>query len=272
MENKIGTLWLWRMTSPWRRCGRRLRFWSAAPRRAVDLFDLGVPSLDEKLGGGLSGGALHEVYARRAQDDAAAAGFGLGLALRAAGMRSIVWVRQDFGVVENGELSGDGLAAFGLDPERLLVVRARDPTTALRAADEAARCSALGAALVEIWGEPKVLDLKASRRLALAAGASGVTLVMIRLGASPAPSAATSRWSVATAASRPLEANAPGRPAFDAALMRHRAGLGPRAWRLEWDRDRTSFCEPAPLSRSVVPIPASRPAAADGAAPWRKAG
>lgn len=230
--------------------------------RGGDLFRLGLPALDAALGGGLACGALHEVYARRVQDAAAAAGFGLGLALRAAEGRSLVWARQDFVDVETGGLYGDGLAAFGLDPKRLLVVRARDPTGVLRAAVEAARCPPLGAALVEVWGEPKALDSKASRRLALAAGASGVTLVMIRLGASPAPSAATSRWSVSASASTPLDVNAPGRPAFDAALLRHRAGLAPRTWRLEWDRDRASFESP-PLPRIVVPLPADRPAAAD---------
>jgi protein ImuA len=241
------------------------------PGRGADLFQFGVPALDAALGGGLACGALHEIYARRAQDEAAASGFGLALALRAAHGRSILWARQDLVDVEAGGLYGDGLAAFGADPKRLLVVRARDPTGVLRAAAEAARCAALGAALVEIWSEPKALDLKASRRLALTAGVSGVTVVMIRLGARPAPSAATSRWSVSASASTPLEANAPGRPAFDAALLRHRAGLGPRTWRVEWDRDRASF-EFAPLSRAVVSVPAHGPAAADAGAPWRRAG
>lgn len=250
----------------------------AACRHRVDLFALGVSALDTALGGGLACGSLHEVYARQAQDAAAAAGFALGLGLRVTGERSLVWVRQDLVDVEAGRLHGDGLAAFGLDPKRLLVVRARDPTSALRAAAEAARCSALGAALVEIWGEHKVVDLNASRRLALAAGASGVTLVMIRLGASPASSSATSRWSVAAAASTPLEANAPGRPAFAATLLRHRAGFASRTWHLEWDRDRLSFepapplREAAPLSRPVVPVPARRTVSADDGATWQRTG
>lgn len=243
-----------------------------ARRRGVNLFRLGLPALDAALSGGLAFGALHEVYARRAQDTAAAVGFGLGLALRAADGRPLVWARQDFVDVETGGLYGDGLAAFGLDPARLLMVRARDPTDALRAAAEAARCPPLGAALVEVWGDPKMLDPKASRRLALAAGASGVTLVMIRLGASPAPSAATSRWSVQGAASTPLEANAPGRPAFDVTLLRHRAGIDLHAWRLEWDRDHTSFCEPSPLSGFVVSVSAGGPVAANAAPTWRQAG
>ncbi|WP_233384861.1 hypothetical protein [Methylobacterium sp. C25] len=238
---------------------------------AAGRFPLGMPDLDDWLGGGLARGALHELYAERVADGAAAAGFGLGVAARAAGRRPLVWARQDLVGVETGQLHGAGLAAFGLDPAALILVRVRDPTAALRATAEAARCAAIGAALVEIWGEPRVLDLKASRRLALAAAASGVTLVMIRLQAEPAPSAAASRWSVAAAASVPLEANAPGRPAFAISLLRHRAGLGRRNWRLEWDRDSAAFA-PTSLPRPVVSVPAHRPVAAENGAFWRRAG
>lgn len=248
--------------------------------RLADPIRLGLSTLDAWLGGGLARGALHEVHARENADAAAAGGFGLSVALRAAGAQPLVWVRPDGVDGETGHLYGDGLAAFGLDPSRLLVVRARDPTGTLRAAAEAARCSGVGAALVEIRGTPKVLDLKASRRLALAAGVSGVTLVMIRLDADPCASAATTRWSVAASASVPLEANAPGRPAFAAALTRHRAGLAPRTWHLEWDRDSLSFAAPvktkplaaAPLPRPVVSVPVLGPGPADDAARWRRAG
>lgn len=242
-------------------------------------FETGMPELDAWLGGGLARGVLHEIHAGHAPHPAAATGFGLGVALRASGGRPLVWVRQDRVEARVGGLYGDGLAAFGLDPSRLVVVRARDPTGALRAVDEAARCGTLGAALVEIRGEPRILDLKASRRLTLSARASGVTLLMIRLDADPCPSAATTRWRVVAAASVPFEAKAPGRPAFAAALLRHRAGLPPRMWHLEWDRDRLSFSSPAatpataaPLPRPVVSFPAVGPGPANGDAGRRRAG
>ncbi|GEP09908.1 ImuA family protein [Methylobacterium gnaphalii] len=238
---------------------------------ATNRFRFGLPDLDGWLGGGLARGSLHEVYAERVADAAAAAGFGLGMAGRAAGERPLVWTRQDLVSLETGQIHGAGLAAFGLDPACLILVRARDPTAALRAVAEAARCAAIGAAIMEIWGEPKVLDLKASRRLALAASASGVTLVMIRLQAEPAPSAAASRWSVASTASVPLEANAPGRPAFKITLLRHRAGLSRRSWRVEWDRDSAAFAL-ASLPCPVVSVPAHRPVAAQDAALLRRAG
>lgn len=246
-------------------------------RSAPELFPLGAESIDESLGGGLARGALHEVYAAKGVADAASvAGFGLGVAMRAAGQeRSLLWVRQAYSDTEAGWLYGAGLSAFGIDPARVVLVRARDPTSVLRAAAEGARCAALGAVIVEMWGEPAVLDLRASRRLALSAQRSGLALLMIRLGAEPAPSAATTRWLVSARASRALEANAPGRPAFHLRLLRHRAGIADRQWLLEWDRDQLSFSDPAPLSRAVVPVPYRQPAAADagaGETVWRRAG
>ncbi|HEV7253898.1 MAG TPA: hypothetical protein VGN97_12500 [Mesorhizobium sp.] len=241
----------------------------SAPQ-AADLFPLGAPALDASLGGGLSRVSLHEIHAVQGLADAVAAGsFGLGLALRAAEERPLVWVRQDFVDAETGGLYGAGLAAFGLDPRRLLLVRAGDATGVLRAANEATRCPALGAVLVELWGEPKSLDLTVSRRLLLAAARSGVTLFLIRLGATPQPSAAATRWAVQAAASVPLEANAPGRPAFAATLLRHRAGIAGQTWNVEWDRDRLSFADPAPLPRSVSPLSAGRTRSAEREAIWR---
>ncbi|TDR93656.1 ImuA family protein [Enterovirga rhinocerotis] len=239
--------------------------------RPADLFAFGEPGIDGPLGGGLARGALHEVYARRVSVSASAAGFGLCLALRAGEGRPLVWARQDFVDVETGALHGEGIAEFGGDPDRIVVVRPRDATGVLRAAHEAVRCAAIGAVLAEIWGEPKVADLRASRRLGLAAAGSGVTLVLIRRGAAPQPSAAASRWSVEAASSTPLEAGAPGPPAFDVELLRHRAGCPPRHWRLEWDRDSLSFAAP-PLPRPVVPLPADRTVAAADGTPWRLAG
>lgn len=232
----------------------------------------GADALDDALGGGFRRGCLHEAFGSGGTRDAAAAsGFGLGLALRFAGERPLLWVRQDFAERETGLLYGAGLADFGLDPGRLVSVRAASVEDSLRAAAEGARCPALGAVLVEVWGEARALDLTASRRLSLAAQRSGVPLVMIRPGAVPGPSAAMTRWLVAPAPSRPLEANAPGRPAFLITLLRHRAGIAGRNWHVEWDRDRLSFAEPAPVSRALVSRPADRAAVAPGA-PLRRAG
>ena len=226
------------------------------------LAPLGCASIDAALGGGLARGALHEVFAATA-DAASATGFALALALRAAGERPSLWVRQDFSGVETGELYAPGLAELGLAPERLILVRARDGPGVLRAAEEAARCPPLGAVLIEPWGAPRVLDLTATRRLALAAEVSGVPLIMLRMAARPAPSAATTRWEVRAATSSALEANAPGHPAFAITLARQKAGAGEKIWTVEWDRERREFrllaAAGATLSGGVVSVPADGP-------------
>ena len=58
-------------------------------------------------------------------------------------------------------------------------------TRALRTAADALACDALGAVVLEVWGEARQLDLVASRKLTLAAQASGVTALLLRVAAPP---------------------------------------------------------------------------------------
>lgn len=245
-----------------------------------DRFALDVGAIDAALGGGLPRRAVHEVFAAAMADSGAACGFGLGLALRMTAMasaavatsatsqgRPIVWVQQAMAMRQHGILNPGGLIEFGASPS-LIVIEACDALQALRAAHEAVRCAALGAVVMELWGPARALGLAESRRLSLAAAGSGVGLVVLRLDASPQPSAAFSRWSVAAAPSVALEAAAPGHPCFDLDLLRHRGGLESGRWRVEWNRDQLVFRQPA-LSGAVVSFPSHRPA---GAAAWRDVG
>ena len=118
--------------------------------------------------------AVHEVFAEGHQS-AAATGFIAGLAGRVSPRRPLVWVRQDFSEIESGALSMSGLCELGLDPRLLVTVRAPDTDAALRTAADALACDALGAVVLEVWGQARQLDLVASRKLTLAAQASGVT-------------------------------------------------------------------------------------------------
>ncbi len=251
-------------------------------------FALGAPNVDALLGGGLSRACLHEVHALRGADWSAAAGFGLALALRSAPGRPLFWARQDFLEGEAGRLNGAGLAELGVDPAVLSLVRGRDAEAVLRAGVEAARCKSLGAALIEIFGAPRALDLTATLRLARAAEASGVTVFLLRIRSSqevggqaktgPPPSAAASRWRAQAQNSRALLADAPGPPCFSVTLLRHRGGAADHSWRLEWLRDRGLFHEvvdkkfDAPLSRPVAALHADGPAESGPARERRAAG
>ena len=222
----------------------------------------GHDSLDEMLNGGLARGRLHELFAADSDDAPSATGFAAMLALLTAGRGlPILWLGTDDSERQGGRLQAAGLIELGGDPDRLVMGVAPDAKGLLRAAADAARCPGLGALIVECRGRCPALDLTASRRLSLAAEQSGVTLLLLRLGAEPVPSAAETRWAIRAAPSRALEANAPGPPQFEIELLRRRSGPSGMCWRLEWNRDRLAFREPA-LPGAMVPLPSRRPASA----------
>ena len=210
-------------------------------------FALGVERLDAILGGGLAEARLHELWPAATDDAPSAAGFALLLALKAAGRgKAIVWIEQQ---ARQGRLYPPGLAELGIDPARLLFVDAPDEKALLRAAGDVVRSPAVGALVIAPPGPAPLLDLTASRRLTLFAERSGTTAILLRSADPHAPSAAITRWRVASAPSQALEANAPGYPAFALDLMRQRGGAPSYGWVLEWDRDRARF---TPLSRTLA--------------------
>jgi len=228
-------------------------------------FSTGHDGFDAALGGGLTRRRVHELFALGPDNAAGATGFAAMLAFRARnGDAPILWLRTDEAEKRGGRLYGPGLAELGGDPGALVISQALDPVSLLRAAADSARCAGLNALVVECWGKCPALDLTASRRLALAAERSGAVVLMLRIDAEPVPSAAETRWKVASAASEALEANAPGRPAFEIELLRRRTGPAGSRWRMEWDRDRCAFREPA-LPGDLVSLPSRGPAAPESA-------
>ena len=217
-------------------------------------FTLGMDRVDAYLDPGPCLFCLHDIHAQTAADAVAANAFALGLASRATCDRPLVWVFQNLASQEAGGLHGPGLHEWGLRPENVLVVRVRDTTALLAAGEEALKSGAAGAVLMSGWGEAKAMTLTASRRLALAARAGSSTGIVVRAAATAMPSAAETRWSIRAALSTALEAGAPGRPAFVAALTRSRQGAAPAEWTLEWDRETRAFCEPASVSGRLVPL------------------
>jgi len=251
--------------------GRIERLEAHGDTHALNRMALGHAAADATLQGGLATGALHEVFAEGRQSGAAT-GFIAGLAGRLTARRPLVWVRQDFSDIESGALSMSGLAELGLDPRRLVTVRAPDADNALRTAADALACDAVGAVVLEVWGEARPLDLVASRKLTLTAQASGVTCLVLRVAAEPQPSTAETRWIVRAAHSPPAAAwTAWGAPMFDAQLVRNRHGpVG--QWIMEWKCDECLFSEPAAYPQPVAATPAHRPHQARAQAQQRRAG
>jgi protein ImuA len=221
-------------------------------------FALGPARLDAVLGGGLGRARLHELWPAAALDQASAAGFALMLAIRAAGEGStIAWIAQDESARQAGSLYPPGLAELGVDPGRFLFVTAPDEKALLRAAADVVRSPAIGCAVIAPGLKARGFTLTATRRLTLFAESSGVTAILLRPADPDAPSAATTRWRIASAPSRLLEADAPGHPAFAVDLVRQRAGAPSSGWRLEWHRDAAAFASlpgglPADAGRGLL--------------------
>jgi protein ImuA len=247
-----------------------------ADAMAADRVALGHGAADAALGGGLARGAVHEIFAEGRQN-AAATGFVAGLVRRVSTRRPLLWIRQDFAEQESGALSLSGFRELGLDPRLLVSVHAPDVESALRAAADALACDALGAVVMEIWGEARQFDLVASRKLTLAARISGVTGLLLRPAAVPSPSTAETRWIVRAAHSPPDTVwpdkiwQAWGAPRLDTQLVRNRHGPTGQ-WTMEWKCDECLFREATAHPQPVAAAAADRPHQAQIFTPQRRAG
>ena len=226
----------------------------AGPRKRMPL-GLTPLRLDALLGGGLRRGALHEVVAASARDEAAAARFAAGLAIRSAGPSPLVWIIEDRAARETGLPYRPGLTAHGLDAEKLVLVRTRDIFTTLWATEEALRAG-VAVVITELW-RPQAYDLAASRRLLLVARRQNAISLLLPVGLGQADSlssAADTRFSVGAApgehrASAGGRVPIPGPAGFAVRLLKLRgtAAGGLRGFdrdeihSLVWDREGRGF-------------------------------
>jgi protein ImuA len=148
--------------------------------------------------------------------------------------KPVLWVQDRMAILESGRVYPPGLAI-----RELIHVEARDAKDALWAMEEGVRCAGLSAVIGEIWGDPKVLDFTATRRLAVASERSGTPCWLVRLGGIANLSGARMRWRIASSPSllNPLDGRAPGRAAWDAELFRAR-GFPPGRWSLTHEANR----------------------------------
>jgi protein ImuA len=220
---------------------------------------LGLDAIDQALPwGGLPRGALHVVAADQiAPADAAASGFAAALIGRlcGGGGRALWCLRR-------GDLYAPGLPALGVDPDRLLVVRARRAEEVLWTLEEALASGRFAAVL----GEDAEADLTASRRLQLAARSHGVACLLLDRGDTPAGFAAgvaVTRWLVAPTPGAMSHAGAPTAAGWRLTLARCRGGAVPRHWTIGWCHETRGFVDSAALADRPRPparivAPASR--------------
>jgi len=173
---------------------------------------------------------LSEIFAAHPRDG----GWASFLLAQVATNKPLLWVQDRMSILESGRIHPPGLPT-----QDLIHVEARDARSALWAMEEGVRCSGLSCVIGEIWGNPKVLDFTATRRLAVASERSGVPCWLVRLGGSADLSGARMRWRIASAPSlvNPLDPRAPGDSAWDAELFRAR-GAPPGRWSLAYEAGR----------------------------------
>ncbi len=170
-------------------------------RGAVRRCPSGLAALDRALGGGFILGGLHELIAGAA--GAPTRTIALLAALRALAADGAVPASEDaVGRPERLQpwlLYIDGLGDFyppaaaqlGIPLERLLIIRAAQPSEALWACEQALRCPAVAAVIVAL---PRPIDAHASRRLQLAAeSGSGLAFLLLDRSMRRGAAAVTSR-------------------------------------------------------------------------------
>ncbi|GLQ57108.1 ImuA family protein [Devosia nitrariae] len=221
--------------------------WPSAP--------MGAAGIDAALPGrGLVTGALHELLPASHADLSATLGFGLGALRRILETRAghILFVLPSFVAFDMGRLYPIGLAAYGIDPNRLVHLRVAKPVNVLWALEEALSHPAVAAAIGILPENDRAYDFTASRRLSMRAGRHGATAFIVGtrpdLGLS---TAADMRWRIGAEASAPAWRTGQYRPGLGAPrwrveLIKTRKGVT-GVWPVEWDHETLSFRVAAPL-------------------------
>lgn len=186
-------------------------------------FDVGP--LDRRLAnGGLRAGALHEVAARTCSlaDDAAATLFLAGIAAREAKAvcGPVLWASC------RADLYAPGLEQAGLVSADVIYAQPQDDAALLAVVEDAVRDGTPSA----IVAEAGRVSMVATRRLQLVAADADIPVLLLRRRRKrehdplSEPSAAWTRWRIASAPSERLGVAGVGRPRWLVELARQRGG------------------------------------------------
>lgn len=247
---------------------------------------LGIDVFDAAMGGGFPAAGLAEIRTAQTRDWGTASAFVMTLiACLAARVKALsgplVWIGAPEARLDGGDVWMPGFAGLLGPVPRIVLVRPARLGDALWAAETAAASASIGAAILEVRGNPAGFALAESRRLHLRARASARPLFLLRQAGAEEASAAPVRFHVAPApaAARPLAGGAPlpgslGRPAFAVTLEKSRLPASP-SLTLEWNPDESRFAVRFPVAGAgsagpahpgaQLPASSDRPDLADAA-------
>ena len=196
----------------------------AAPATDFRVMPFELVELDERLRGGLRAGALHEAAAQTCSlvDDAAATLFLAGIAAREArrGGGPVLWASC------RNDLYAPGLEQAGLPSADVIYAQPRDDAALLAVIEDAVRDGTPSAVIAEASRVPMV----ATRRLQLVAADADMPILLLRRRRGreqnpfAEPSAAWTRWRIASAPSDRLGVAGVGRARWSIELARQRGG------------------------------------------------
>lgn len=184
-----------------------------------------VEAIDTRLSaGGLRAGALHEATARGCSlvDDAAATLFLAGIAAREtrASGGPVLWASC------RSDLYAPGLEQAGLASADVIYAQPRDDASLLAVVEDAIRDGTPSA----VVAEASRIQMVATRRLQLVAAEADMPVLLLRRRRGrdrdpfAEPSAAWTRWRIASAPSERLAVSGVGRPRWSIELARQRGG------------------------------------------------
>lgn len=242
----------------------------------ASLINAVPPPCDTPFPYGLGRSGVHELAEAGFGDFPALTGLAAAALRDASRPGAWLWVRQGALAAEHGRISARGLAGFGLDPGRLVLVDAAKRMDALRAVEEGARAKGLAAVVAEI----DEADFTALRRFGLASEDSGTPLILMFPHTRSGATAAQGRWRVSArpSAPHPFDARAAGRPAWRAVLEKSRLqpGEAGRVFDLEFHHETPCLRLVSGLAaRPAAPQPRRIAAPPDSLRPasgWRRAG
>jgi len=216
-------------------------------------------------------GFVHEVFTDAERNTGAALGFALAAARRMQNKHrpAILLMQLARGSQDVGVPYALGMAAFGIDPETIVLCRPDTTVELLWAVEEAIACKAIAAVIADVGREAKVLDFTATRRLSLRSSAGGSSVFLIRYGREREATAARFRWRIEPAASGQVafDPRAPGRPRLAVDLEKGRVGSrkDPVNWTLDVTENGFVLAElqqrAADPAAAGAPLPGAAPAA-----------